>query len=45
MAKESRHRRDERKKPTMTLKEKRARKHEKKHPRELPSVENPPLSE
>lgn len=31
MAKESKHRRDERKKPTMTLKEKRAKKWEKKH--------------
>ena len=30
MARESKHRKDERKKPTMTLKEKRAKKHEKK---------------
>lgn len=30
MAKESRHHRDERKKPTMTLKERRAKKHEKR---------------
>ena len=31
MSKESKHRKDERKKPTMTLKEKRAKKWEKKH--------------
>jgi hypothetical protein len=30
MAKESKHRRDERKKPSMSLKERRAKKHEKK---------------
>jgi hypothetical protein len=30
MAKESKHRRDERKKPTLSLKERRAKKHEKK---------------
>lgn len=30
MAKESKHRKDERKKPTLSLKEKRARKHEKR---------------
>ena len=42
MAKESRQRRNERKKPTMTLKERRARKHEKKHPREH-IVDNPIL--
>jgi len=30
MAKESKHRREERKKPQMTLKERRAKKHEKK---------------
>lgn len=30
MAKESKHRKDERKKPTMTLKERRAKKHEKR---------------
>ncbi len=33
MAKESKHRKDERKKPSMTLKEKRAKKWEKKHHR------------
>lgn len=38
MAKESRNRRDERKKPALTLKEKRAKKHEKKHPREINPV-------
>lgn len=43
MAKESRHRRDERKKPMMTLKERRAKKHEKKHPREIPITEGPIL--
>ncbi|MFI5344395.1 MAG: hypothetical protein ACHQUC_09270 [Chlamydiales bacterium] len=31
MAKESKHRRDERKKPSLSFKEKRARKHEKRH--------------
>ena len=31
MAKESKHRRDERKKPTMTLKERRHKKSEKRH--------------
>lgn len=31
MSKESKHRKDERKKPALTLKEKRARKWEKKH--------------
>lgn len=30
MAKESKHRKDERKKPSMTLKERRAKKHEKR---------------
>lgn len=34
MAKESKHRRDERKKPTLSLKEKRAKKHEKKRHKE-----------
>lgn len=34
MAKESRHRKDVKKKPTMTLKEKRAKKHEKARMRE-----------
>lgn len=34
MAKESKHRRDERKKPALSLKEKRAKKWEKKHHRE-----------
>lgn len=43
MAKESRHHRDERKKPMLSLKEKRARKHEKKHPREIPMTEGPAL--
>lgn len=43
MAKESKHRRDERKKPTMTLKERRAKKHEKKHPRGIPTAESPAL--
>lgn len=43
MAKESRSRRDDRKKPTMTLKERRAKKHEKKHPRDIPTVESPTL--
>jgi hypothetical protein len=43
MAKESKQRRDERKKPTMTLKERRAKKHEKKHPREIHNVEGPIL--
>jgi hypothetical protein len=31
MARESKHRKDQRKKPTMSLKERRAKKHEKKH--------------
>ncbi len=34
MAKESKHRKDVRKKPTMTLKERRAKKHDKKHHKE-----------
>ena len=43
MAKESRQRRNERKKPTMTLKERRAKKHEKKHPHEVHIIDNPVL--
>lgn len=38
MAKESKHRKDERKKPQLSLKEKRARKWEKKHHREEHNV-------
>lgn len=40
MAKESKHRRDERKKPTMSLKERRARKHEKKTQKQEHRVDN-----
>lgn len=40
MAKESKHRRDERKKPTMSLKERRARKHEKKIQKQEHRVDN-----
>ena len=39
MSKESKHRKDERKKPTMSLKERRARKHEKKARREEHRIE------
>lgn len=43
MAKESKHRRDMKKKPTMSLKERRAKKHEKRQHRiEHPTVENLP---
>ena len=40
MAKESKHRRDERKKPTMSLKERRAKKHEKKAFKNVQHVED-----
>ncbi len=40
MAKETKHRRDERKKPTMTLKERRALKHEKRQLKQGHQVEN-----
>lgn len=33
MGKETKHRREDKKKPTMTLKERRAKKQEKRHPR------------
>jgi len=39
MSKESKHRREERKKPQMTLKERRSKKHEKKHPKEEHQIE------
>lgn len=41
MTKESKHRREDRKKPQMTLKERRAKKHEKKHQKEAHSIEQP----
>ena len=43
MAKESRQKRNERKKPSMSLKERRAKKHEKKHPRETHIIDGPLL--
>lgn len=40
MSKESKHRREDKKKPTMTLKERRAKKHEKRHPQQDHRIED-----
>jgi hypothetical protein len=40
MSKEQKHRKDERKKPQLSLKEKRAKKHEKKHPKQVTRPED-----
>jgi hypothetical protein len=45
MAKESKHRKDIRKKPTMTLKERRAKKHEKRHHRQEHIFDEPVVEE
>lgn len=41
MAKESKHRREDKKKPQMTLKERRAKKHEKKFHKEEHQIDQP----
>lgn len=45
MARESKHRKDQRKKPSLTLKERRARKQEKKQHKVEHFIENPNLIE
>lgn len=44
MSKESKHRKDVRKKPTMTLKERRAKKHEKHQPKPEHLIDENPVS-
>lgn len=43
MSKEHKHRRDDRKKPQLSLKEKRAKKHEKRHPKSVSRPEDLPI--
>lgn len=45
MAKESKHRKDERKKPTMSLKERRAKKHEKREQKHVHLVDEHVIEE
>ncbi len=43
MSKEMKHRRDDKKKATMTLKERRAKKHEKKHQKQEHRIDETPI--
>lgn len=45
MARESKHRKDQKKKPTLSLKERRAKKHEKKQHKDEHFIENPHINE